>query len=565
MHIDRIPSHQGSHVSYLLRQSYRDQGKVKHRTLANLTPLPMAAIDAIRAILKGRLVGDLETAFDVERSQPHGHVLAVLGVVRQLGLDKLLATRPQRERELVVAMVVRQVIKPSSKLAYARSWQSTTLSSLLGVEDADEADLYQALDWLHERQMQVEAQLAQRHLHNGSLVLYDLTSTVVEGRRCPLAKIGYSRDRKKGTLQVEFGLLADWEGRPVAVEVFPGNTSDPKTVPVQVEKLKQRFGLERLVLVGDRGMLTSARIDVLKKLGGIDWVSALRSVQIQALVDSGVLQLGLFDQQNLAEMVSPDFPGERLVVCKNQELAHERARKRQDLLAATERDLEKIANSVKSGRIRGADRIGIRVGKALNRHKVGKHFEVEISEQSLTFRRREENIAREAALDGIYAIRSSLSQEHSSAEDLVRIYKLLARVERAYRTLKSVDIRVRPLRHHLERRVRAHIFLCTLAYYVRWHMERAWAPLLFRDETPPISDDPVAKAQRSPAALEKVHSHQLSDGTPAYDFSGLLEELATLTRQEIRLSGSDTTFPKLTTPTPLQQRAFSLLGLPIAL
>ena len=266
MHIDRIPSHQGSHVSYLLRQSYRDQGKVKHRTLANLTPMPMPAIDAIRAILKGRLVGDLETAFDVERSRPHGHVLAVLGVVRQLGLDKLLATRPQRERELVVAMVVRQVIKPSSKLAYARSWQNTTLGSLLGVEDADEADLYQALDWLHERQVKVEAQLAQRHLHNGSLVLYDLTSTVVEGRRCPLAKIGYSRDRKKGTLQVEFGLLADWEGRPVAVEVFPGNTSDPKTVPVQVEKLKQRFGLEQLVLVGDRGMLTSARIDVLKEV-----------------------------------------------------------------------------------------------------------------------------------------------------------------------------------------------------------------------------------------------------------------------------------------------------------
>jgi transposase len=561
MHIDRISSHQGSHVSYLLRQSYRDQGKVKHRTLANLTPLPMAAIDAIRAVLKGRPVGDLEEAFEVLSSKPHGHVLAVLGTLRRLGLDRVLAVRPQRERELVVAMVVRQVIRPSSKLATARSWQSTTLGSLLGVEDADEDDLYAALDWLGQQQMQVEAQLASRHLHNGSLVLYDLTSVVVEGRHCPLARRGYSRDGKKGTLQVEFGILADWEGRPVAVEAFAGNTSDPKTVAAQVEKLQQRFGLEQLVLVGDRGMLTSARIDALKKLKGIDWVSALKGVQIRALVDDGELQLGLFDHQNLAEMVSPKFPGERLVVCKNSDLARERARTREDLLSATERELEKVATSVRAGRLKGQDKIGVRVGKVLNRYKVGKHFAVEITEQSFSYSRLQENIAREAALDGIYAIRSSLRPEHSSPQELVRIYKLLARVERAYRTLKSVDLRVRPLRHRLEDRVRAHIFLCTLAYYVRWHMERALAPLLFRDESPTVADDPVAPAQRSAAAEEKAQSHMLDDGTPAYDFSGLLDELSTLTRQQIRVGA--TTFLKVTTPTPLQQRAFSLLGVPI--
>jgi hypothetical protein len=565
MHVDRITSHQGQHVSYLLRQSFREGDKVKHRTLANLTPLPAAAIDAIRAILKGLPVGELGEDFEIERSLPHGHVLAVLGMVRQLQLDKLLAARPRRDRELVVALIVRQVIDPSSKLATARSWESSTLGSLLGVGDADEDELYPALDWLRSCQPQLETQLARRHLMEGSLVLYDLTSVVMGGRHCKLAKLGYSRDGKRGTLQVKLGLVADQEGRPVAVEVFPGNTSDPAMVASHVEKLRQRFGVGWVLLVGGRGMLTSAPIEPLKEVSGIDWVSALKRAQIQALVERGELQLGLFAEPNLVELISPSFPGERLVVCKNQDLAGKRARKREVWLQAAERDLGQIAEAVAAGRLSGEDRIGVRVGRVINRFKVGEHFEWEVAQGSLVFHRRQGAIAKEAALDGIYVIRASLGADQASPADLVRSYQRLAQVERAFRSLKSIDLRLRPIRHRLDDRVKAHIFLCMLAYHVRWHLERAWAPLLCRDEQPPEVEGPVAKAQRSATAVQKGQRHQLGDDTPTRDFAGLLDELASLTRQVIRMRGAATTFHKLTTATPLQQRAFSLLGLPITL
>ncbi|HUY55414.1 MAG TPA: IS1634 family transposase [Candidatus Nanopelagicaceae bacterium] len=567
MHVDRIPTHLRGrdYVSYLLRQTYREDGKVKHRTLSNLTPLPIAAIEAIRAILKGDQVGVWGSDFEIERSLPHGHVLAVLGMLRQLQLDRLLWSRPCRERDLVVAMVVRQVLKPSSKLATSRSWQSSTLASLLGVEDADQDELYSALDWLLSCQPKVETRLAERHLHQGALVLYDLTSVVVEGTHCKLAKLGHSRDGKPGTLQVEFGLVTDQEGRPVAVEVFAGNTGDPATVATQVEKLRQRFGLEQVVLVGDRGMLTSARISKLKELGGIGWISALRGVQIRGLVESGDLQLGLFDDRNLAEISSPRFPGERLVVCKNQELARLRSAKREDLLQATEKALQKVASSVAAGRLAGKDKIALRLGRVVNRYKMAKHFELVIEEQSFSFQRKQQQIAEEASVDGIYVIRSSVTAERLDAAQLVHSYKRLAQVERAFRTLKSMDMRVRPIRHRLEDRVRAHIFLCMLAYYVRWHLEQAWRPLLFGDEQPPPRQDPVAPAQRSQPALDKARTQRLADGTQVHDFSTLLEELATLSRETIRMTAAETTFDKLTTPTPLQQHAFSLLGIPITL
>ena len=567
MHVDRIPTHLRGHdyVSYLLRQTYREDGKVKHRTLANLSALPPTAIEAIRAVLRGDPVGILGSDFEVERSLPHGQVLAVLGMLRKLQLDKLLWSRRCRERDLVVAMVVRQVLNPSSKLATSRSWQSSTLAPLLGVEDADQDELYSALDWLLSCQPKVETRLAERHLDQGELVLYDLTSVVVEGTHCKLAKLGHSRDGKRGTLQVEFGLVADRDGRPVAVEVFPGNTGDPATVDVQVEKLRQRFGLEEVVLVGDRGMLTSARITKLQEMGGIGWISALRSVQIRGLVESGDLQLGLFDEHNLAEISSPRFPGERLVVCKNPDLARQRAAKREELLQATERELEKVAAAAAQGRLSGKERIGLRVGRVVHRYKMAKHFELAIAEQSFSFSRKQEQIAAEARLDGIYVIRSSVSPERMDAAQLVRSYKRLAHVERAFRTLKSMDLRVRPIRHRLDDRVRAHIFLCMLAYYVRWHLEQAWQPLLFQDEQPPLHQDPVTPAQRSPEALTKAQTHRLPDGTAVNSFSSLLEELATLSRQTIRMADAPTSFHKLTTPTPLQQRAFSLLDIPISL
>ncbi len=567
MHVAIVPSRQGGreYKAYLLRQTYREAGKVKHRTLANLSALPLEAIEAVRAILRGQPVGALDEQLTIERSLPHGHVLAVLGCLRQLGLDRMLAARPRRERELVVAMIVSRVLEPASKLATTRNWHSTTLAASLGVEDADEDELYAALDWLLKCQPKVEKQLAERHLTEGGLALYDLTSTGVEGRHCPLARIGHSRDGKRGQEQIEFGLLTNREGCPVGVDVFEGNTGDPATVASQVTKLQEQFGIAEVVLVGDRGMLTSARIEALKEVGGISWISALRSDQIEALVHSGDLQLGLFDEQNLVEIRSPKFPGERLVVCKNPALAEERARKREALLTATESELEKVRSSVAAGRLKGEAEIGVRVGKVIGRFKVGKHFRLEIADDRFHSERNQEQVAAEAALDGLYVIRSCVGPDKLSSEDLVFSYKLLAGVERAFRTLKSVDLQVRPIHHRLEDRVRAHIFLCMLAYYVRWHLERAWAPLLFRDEDRPLSQDPVAPAQRSAGAEHKARTQRRPDGGPVHSFSTLLNELATLTKNRLRLRDGTASFEKLAEPTPLQRQALSLISLQAAL
>ncbi len=553
------------YVSHLLRRSYRQGDKVKSQTVGNLTALPPAAIDAVRAILRGEPVGPLDRVFAIERSLPHGNVLAVLGQLRQLGLDKLLAARPQRERELGVALIASRLLEPCSKLATVRCFGTSTLAANLGVEAADEDELYAAMDWLLERQPVVEAALAKRHLTEGGLVLYDLTSVSLEGRHCELAQRGYSRDGKRGLPQIEFGLITDRDGRPVAVEVFEGNMADPKTVAAQVDKLKHRFGIADVVLVGDRGMLTSARIEALKEVGGIGWISALRSIQIEALVHSGDLQLGIFDQRNLAEIASPKFPGERLVVCKNPALAQDRARKREELLLATERELEKVVEAGQAGRLKGTDEIGVRVGKIIGRYKVGKHFKLEISDHRFNYQRDLEGIRSEAALDGIYVIRSSVAAAKLSSEELVRSYKLLAGVERAFKTMKSVDLQVRPVHHRLADRVRAHIFLCMLAYYVRWHLERAWAPLLFKDEDKPVADDVVAPARRSTSALAKARTQRLADDTPVHSFRSLLAELATLTQNTMRIPNSSATFAKLTNPTPLQARALQLIGLTASL
>lgn len=548
------------YLSHLLRRSYREGGKVKSQTVGNLSALPPAAIAAVRAVLSGIAVGPLDQAFEIERSLPHGNVQAVLGELRKLGLDKLMAARPRRERELAVAMIVSRVLQPDSKLATARSLGSTSLAGMLGVEGCDEDDLYAAMDWLGERQPQVEAALAKRHLAEGGLVLYDLTSVYLEGSKCELAKRGYSRDGKRGLAQIEFGLITDAEGRPVAVDVFEGNVADPMTVAAQVEKIRERFGIAEVVLVGDRGMLTSARIEALKPTG-LSWISALRSDQIAGLVRSGDLQLSLFDERDLAEIASPDFPGERLVVCKNPALAEERARKREELLLATERELDKVVAAALAGRLRGADQIGERVGRIIGRFKVGKHFVRSTTEDSFSYRRDRERIAAEAALDGLYVIRSNVDPERLDAAELVRSYKLLSRVERAFRALKSVDLQVRPVHHRLAERVRAHIFLCMLAYYVRWHLERAWASLLFRDEQPVPTPNPVAPAQRSPSALTKAHSGRRPNGEPVHSFRSLLAEMATLTKNTVRVPGQAATFDNLSLPTSLHLEALRLLGL----
>lgn len=558
-----VPSRQGDreYRSVLVRQTFREDGKVKHRTLANLSKLPEPAVDAVRAVLQGKSLGTLDEQLQILHSLPHGHVQAILGCIHGIGLDSLIASRRCRERDLVLAMIASRLLRPRSKLATVRSWQETTLAQTLGVEDADEDDLYAALDWLGRRQGAIEEGLAKKHLVEGGLVLYDLTSSVIEGRTCPLAKLGYSRDGKPGHRQVEFGLLTDQEGRPVAVDVFAGNVGDPSTVAGQATKLKERFGIERVVLVGDRGMLTSARIEALKELGGLDWISALRSEQIKALVHGGDLQLGLFDKRNLLEMESERFPGERLVVCKNPSLAQERGRKREALLESTESALSKVVKAVDSGRLRGKDKIALRVGRVVGRFKMAKHLRLSIEDTHFSFERDPDSIAAEAALDGFYVVRSNLEPERMSAAQLVRSYKRLSVVERAFRGLKSVDLQVRPIYHRLEERVRAHIFLCMLAYYVRWHLEQALAPLLFRDEHKPRSEDPVAPAQRSARAEHKARTHRGPDGELVHSFPTLLGELGKLAKARVRLLHGEVTFDKLTELTALQQKAFALLGI----
>jgi hypothetical protein len=550
-----------TYETHLLRRSVREGKRVRTETLGNISHLPAELIELVRRGLAGEhfLPAD---GFEIRRSLPHGHVVAVLGQLRALDLERLIDRRSSRQRDLVTAMITGRLLAPGSKLATSRSWDQTTLGATLGVSDADEDELYGAMDWLLERQERIEAGLAKRHLAPGGLVLYDLTSTSVEGRRCPLAKRGYSRDGRPGTLQVEYGLVTDAEGRPVAVEVVPGDTADPATVPAVATKLKDRFDLAEVVLVGDRGMLTQARIEVLRAQG-LGWISSLRAPAIRALAQAGTLQLGLFDERGLVEITDPAYPGERLVVCRNPLLAEERARKRDELLDATEAKLAPIVARVTAGRLRGADRIGLAVGRVIDRYKVAKHFELDIGDDHLVVTRRDEAIAHEAALDGLYVLRTSVPVERLDSVDVVRAYKRLSRVERAFRGLKAVDLQVRPIHHHTEPRVRAHILLCLLAYYVQWHLERAWAPLLFRDEDRPELPDPVAPAVRSEAALAKAHTRRLPDGTPVHSLRTLLAELATLTRNRVVPAGGpdEAAFDIVATPTTLQARALSLLGL----
>ena len=551
-----------TYETHLLRRSVREGGKVRTETLGNISHLPAELIELVRRGLKGERFVPAADALEIRRSLPHGGVTAVLGTLRKLELERLIDRRPSRQRDLVVAMICARLLAPGSKLATSRSWEQSTLGSVLGVADADEDELYGAMDWLLTRQERIERGLAKRHLAPGGLVLYDLTSSVVEGRCCPLAKRGYSRDGKPGTRQIEYGLVTDAAGRPVAVEVVPGDTADPATVPALIEKLRERFELAEVVLVGDRGMLTSARIEGLRE-AGLGWISSLRAPAIRQLAEAGTLQLGLFDERGLAEITDPAYPGERLVVCRNPLLAAERARKRDELLAATEAKLAPIVARVEAGRLRGTDRIGLAAGRVIDRFKVAKHFELDIAEDHLVVTRKAEAIAAEAALDGIYVLRTSVPAERLDDVGVVRAYKRLSHVERAFRGLKAVDLAVRPIHHHTSDRVRAHILLCLLAYYLRWHLERAWAPLLFADEDRPELDDPVAPAVRSEAALAKARTQRLADGSPVHSFGTLLGELATLTRNRVVPVGApdEAAFELVAIPTPLQARALSLLEL----
>jgi hypothetical protein len=572
MYIERVPN-RNSPPAVLLRETYREAGKVKKRTLANLSKWPEPVVEGLRILLKGgTAVAKLEDTFDVVRTRPHGHVAAVVGMVRRLKVDQLIGGAKSREQALVLAMIAARILDPRSKLATARGLEEQTqwssLGELLDVESVHEDELYGAMDWLLERQPRIETKLAGRHLQDGSLVLYDTSSTYFEGRTCPLAKLGHNKDGKKGKLQIVFGLLCNAAGCPVAIEVFEGNTSDPSTLSTQIEKIRHRFGLERVIWVGDRGLITQARIrEQLEPLEGLDWITALRAPQIRGLVTSGSLQLSLFDERDLAEISDPDYPGERLIVCRNPLLAHERARKRRELLEATERELDKIVQATVRTRraLKGADQIGLRVGKVLNRFKMAKHFTLEIGEESFCYARDEAKIAAEAALDGIYVIRTSVSSDTLSAEDTVRAYKGLSVVERAFRSVKTVDLKIRPIHHRLAKRVRAHVFLCMLAYYVEWHMRQALAPMLFDDHDPAAAraarDSEVAPAQRSPAAQRKASSKRTADGLPVHSFQTLLADLATISKDRIqpRLTGA-AAFDKLTRPTPVQQRALDLLG-----
>jgi len=571
MYIERVPN-RNSPPAVLLRESYREGGRVKKRTLANLSHLSEATIAGLRRVLRGDTVVAPGDAFAIERSRPHGHVAAVLGTLKKLGLDRLLAARRSPDRDRVVALIVARVLAPDSKLATARALDTTsatsTLAEMLGLETVEADDLYRAMDWLDTRQAKVEKALAERHLHDGTLVLYDVSSTYFEGRTCPLTAIGHSRDGKKGSLQIVFGLLCNADGCPVAVEVYEGNTGDPTTLKDQIEKVRTRFGLSRVVFVGDRGLLTSARIrEELAPVEGLDWVSALRAEQIRKLAqDDGPLQPSLFDQTDLAEFQHPDFPGERLIACFNPLLADERARKREDLLQATECELEKVAAATRREKraLRGQDKIGLRVGKVLGRFKMAKHFAITITETRFRYERKAEAIETEAALDGIYVLRTSVSKEMLGTEETVRAYKDLAKVERAFRCMKTVDLQIRPIHHRLVPRVRAHVFLCVLAYYVEWHMRRAWAPLLFAEDDPADAatrrGSPVQPATRSASAEAKASAKQTPEGETVHRFRGLLDHLATLTKNTIQPAGDLPPFDQLAVPTSLQQKAFDLLG-----
>jgi transposase len=562
MHVHIVPN-RGAAPTALLRESYREGGKVKKRTLANLSDLPMDQIEAIRAVLRGDALAPAGQAFEIARSQAHGHVQAVMGAIKRLGLVSVVASQPCRERDLVVAMVAARVLAPRTKLATVRWWGNTTLAEAAGTLDAGEDDLYAAMDWLLQRQDRIQKKLADRHLQRAGLALYDLSSSYYEGASRPLAKRGYSRDGKKGTLQVNYGLLTDPRGCPVAVSVYEGNVADPLTLGPEIERLKGAYAIETFVMVADRGMISQKAVGDLKAENGVEWITALKSVSVRALVEQGQLQLDLFDERNLFELTSPEYDGERLIACRNPALAKLRAHKRQDMLAATEASLAPIKARVEAGRLTGQDKIALAVGKIVNRYKMAKHLVLEITDDAFAYHRDEAKIAAEAALDGVYIIRTSLASERLSAPDCVRSYKSLARVERAFKTLKSVDLQIRPIHHRLADRVRAHLFLCMLSYYVEWHMRQAWAPLMFADEDQDakLTRDPVAPAQRSPAALRKVQTRRLDDGSPAHSFSTLLAELASITKNTCRAAAGQAapTFQVLATPNPKQIQALELI------
>ena len=650
MYIATIPN-RNSPPAILLRESYREKGKVKNRTLANLSSLPPQSIDILRRSLKGENLVSTDAFEIVEDGSPaHGHVDAVITAMKRLDFSRLICSRSSRQRDLVVAMVAARILEPKSKLATSVWWADTTLPEMLNVNDADEDDFYDAMDWLLEHQSHIEKKLAGRHFKNNAMVLYDLTSSYFEGQTCPLAALGHNRDGKKGKLQVNYGLLTNRKGIPVAVSVFKGNTGDPKTLMPQVEKVRDEFGIEQFVMVGDRGMLTQKQIDVLHDIDGVDWIGALRPEAIKKLATNGAIQMGLFDERNLFEVKHPDFPGERLIACRNAELAHRRGIKRESLLKATVRELDKVRGMVRRGRLsgkkeidarvrgilknyrigkhfnldiredgfkykvnedalitevtaksknnqelidkrlkrsrrhiesinkqltklsqridngqlHGQDKIGVRVGKVINKYKVGKHFELDISDNDFSFGINRDKVKKEAALDGIYIVRTSLSKERMDADETVRSYKLLSQAERAFRSFKTVDLMVRPIRHRLEDRVRAHIFLCMLAYYVQWHMMEAWKPLLYADEDQKAKDfrDPVAPAKRSESAMKKIRTKRLDDGSRVYSFRNLLGHLGAIVRATCRcLEEKDTsaTFTMITRRNPKQQKAFDLL------
>jgi transposase len=566
MYVETVPN-RNSPPAILLRESFRQDGQVRKRTLANISDWPTEQIESLRRVLKGETFRSDGGSLIIQRSLPHGHVAAVVGTMRKLGLPQLIDSTRSRERELSLAMVAARIVDPQSKLATARGLDpetaTTSLLETLQLESATADDLYEAMDWLYARQNRTEERLAKRHLSGGTLVLYDVTSTYFEGRCCPLAHLGHSRDERSGNLQIVFGLLANAEGCPIAVEVFEGNTGDPKTVASQIGKLRKRFRLERVIVVGDRGMLTNARIREDLQPEGIDWITALRAPQIQALVSGGALQLSLFDERDLAEISHPDYPEERLIACRNPLLAAERARKREELLTATERELAKIQSQTQRARrpLRGKDAIGIAVGRVLGRYKVGKHFDIVIEDGEFRYQRKQALIDAEAALDGIYVIRTSVKTEIASAQQTVLHYKSLSAVERAFRSMKSVDLKVRPIHHHLADRVRAHVFLCMLAYYVEWHMRRALAPILFDDHDRATAQSErqsvVAPATRSPKALQKVHSKQTDEGHTAHSFQTLMADLGTIAKNTVVMNNK--AMQIVTTPTALQQRAFDLL------
>ena len=565
MYIETVPN-RNSRPAILLRQGWREGKRVRKKTLANLTDWPAEKVEALRQVLKGHRLVAPEDAFTVERTLPHGHVETLLALCRRLGLERLIAPKRCRERDRVVAMVLERLVHPASKLATTRLWHTTTLAGELGVGDDDEDDLYEAMDWLLERQERIEQRLAKRHLHEGEPVFADVSSSYYEGRTCPLMRFGYNRDRKRGKTQLVYAVLSAPGGCPVAVQAYPGNTADPNTVADQVVKFQERFGLERVVLVGDRGLLTQVQIEHLKRHRGLGWVSALKSLQVRALVEQHALQLSLFDEQNLAEIVSEDYPGERLVACYNPLLAEERSRKREELLAATEAGLERVAREAarRTRKPLGAAELGRKVGRVLGRHKMGKHFDWEVDNARLRYRRNAERIEAEARLDGIYVLRTSEPATRLSSHDTVRTYKGLSDVERWFRTLKGLEVRVRPIRHREERRVRAHLFVCLLAGYVEWHLRRALAPLLFEDETldeARRTRDPVAAAKPTPRAREKKARRRTDDGLALHSLDTLLAELATRCRNTCRVRSDPAApvFSLLTEPTKTQRRVAELI------